>query len=643
MCSWDYHKHFADTNVMKSITEYVFDDSMYNMKEWAKVCGEAFWKGKADGGLIEKFPWKDIVSLPRGMDSGEWTYIGNIQRNNKRVPTTVTACIGGTCLKARSTNSSPSNVEECEAACKEASDSCVFDLKRYATVLVYASQVYAEHVLASMTEGTYLSHVAVEHLESMQTGLEHFTEVTNLNTPFLHAQAASVGVMAKTAVSYTPSANYVPGFTYAFFTKSIKSYMSSFRSMMGNLTDDAQLSIFAAKLKEQNAESANKDSVLATSTSMTKKSLRAAMIGMSSALDGIHACSKHMSKAAQAFRTAVKKWEEDAWERALEDVVKGAVDLLTAPASFAGLSNPIGDLSDVITVIQGVTKMALKFRSALEAMKETSSTDSDDIRPLSEDLIAALAPLGQDASLDGSALVRLAKIANTLDDELPTMGHGYWAKYVDATEKYYEKYTKKKDKGISTAAKSFVEQVHLQAHFGNDFVTQGMRFISALHQLTVDHAQAEANKKTEKAMSAYTTEKGDMSAASLPSRAVVSVQINTLALHLDNMARQLCQGYAYQETRLYHKCGSQDNNALGLLCSRFDGSSGSSYTPFYLMPCVGNGGIDLIESARKFLHGFANIYNNAERGRFSRYVLGEGLEKKKDDFVAEVAAQVGNG
>jgi elongation factor Ts len=37
----------------------------------------------------------------------------------------------------------------------------------------------------------------------------------------------------------------------------------------------------------------------------------------------------------------------------------------------------------------------------------------------------------------------------------------------------------------------------------------------------------------------------------------------------------------------------------------------------------------------------ATIGENIKVRRFSRYVLGEGLEKKSNDFVAEVAAQVG--
>ncbi len=37
----------------------------------------------------------------------------------------------------------------------------------------------------------------------------------------------------------------------------------------------------------------------------------------------------------------------------------------------------------------------------------------------------------------------------------------------------------------------------------------------------------------------------------------------------------------------------------------------------------------------------AKIGENIKVRRFTRYVLGEGLEKKKDDFAAEVAAQVG--
>lgn len=39
----------------------------------------------------------------------------------------------------------------------------------------------------------------------------------------------------------------------------------------------------------------------------------------------------------------------------------------------------------------------------------------------------------------------------------------------------------------------------------------------------------------------------------------------------------------------------------------------------------------------------ARIGENIKVRRFSRYVLGEGLEKKKDDFAAEVAAAVGQG
>ena len=37
----------------------------------------------------------------------------------------------------------------------------------------------------------------------------------------------------------------------------------------------------------------------------------------------------------------------------------------------------------------------------------------------------------------------------------------------------------------------------------------------------------------------------------------------------------------------------------------------------------------------------ATIGENIKVRRFSRYVLGEGLEKRSDDFAAEVAAQAG--
>ena len=37
----------------------------------------------------------------------------------------------------------------------------------------------------------------------------------------------------------------------------------------------------------------------------------------------------------------------------------------------------------------------------------------------------------------------------------------------------------------------------------------------------------------------------------------------------------------------------------------------------------------------------ATIGENIKVRRFSRFVLGEGLEKKVDDFAAEVAAQAG--
>jgi len=37
----------------------------------------------------------------------------------------------------------------------------------------------------------------------------------------------------------------------------------------------------------------------------------------------------------------------------------------------------------------------------------------------------------------------------------------------------------------------------------------------------------------------------------------------------------------------------------------------------------------------------ATIGENIKVRRFSRFVLGEGLEKRSDDFAAEVAAQVG--
>jgi elongation factor Ts len=38
----------------------------------------------------------------------------------------------------------------------------------------------------------------------------------------------------------------------------------------------------------------------------------------------------------------------------------------------------------------------------------------------------------------------------------------------------------------------------------------------------------------------------------------------------------------------------------------------------------------------------ARIGENIKVRRFTRYVLGEGLEKKSSDFAAEVAAQIGS-
>jgi elongation factor Ts len=50
---------------------------------------------------------------------------------------------------------------------------------------------------------------------------------------------------------------------------------------------------------------------------------------------------------------------------------------------------------------------------------------------------------------------------------------------------------------------------------------------------------------------------------------------------------------------------------------------------------------DSMTVAQLLTSSVATIGENIKIRRFSRFVLGEGLEKKVDDFAAEVAAQAG--
>lgn len=57
-------------------------------------------------------------------------------------------------------------------------------------------------------------------------------------------------------------------------------------------------------------------------------------------------------------------------------------------------------------------------------------------------------------------------------------------------------------------------------------------------------------------------------------------------------------------------------------------------------PFVKNPDIDVNSYAKQMV---AELGENIKIRRYSRFQLGEGLEKRSDDFAAEVAAQVGNG
>lgn len=210
------------------------------------------------------------------------------------------------------------------------------------------------------------------------------------------------------------------------------------------------------------------------------------------------------------------------------------------------------------------------------------------------------------------SIASLTAVARRLNEKLPSMGTGYWAKYVASAKENYNPYLTGFDSEVNGAAQTYIDHLTAQSSYGNDFVTHGARYVSATQQYLINQAQMRADNSTQHAMNQAYDVVNELSAYNMMQEGILTVQLTTLAYQMYATVHQLCQGYAYQTTRLYHKCvGPGELNVLNSLCSAFSaGRTAPSLKPFSFQPCQSS--VAFAYAAQAFLKQLDGMYSNAQ-------------------------------
>jgi len=126
---------------------------------------------------------------------------------------------------------------------------------------------------------------------------------------------------------------------------------------------------------------------------------------------------------------------------------------------------------------------------------------------------------------------------------------------------------------INTDAKQWLDYMRTECDYGNDYVTQGTKFVAALQDVLIGEAQARANDQSLAALDAARVSEEQMKERMFSKQSILIVQMSVLALQLYSTVQLVCQSYAYQATALYQECVVQgsvaNDNKMRELCGDF--------------------------------------------------------------------------
>ena len=618
--------------------EWVYDEDGFDAEEWNRKCGAVFWP--TQGSMLPIQEKADTNSL-RGPIDWEALELG------------VTSCNGALCLEPK--DSKPTLRASCEDRCthtgKYGGNGCSFDLDRYSVQLVYLAQLRSSTLLSDgglSRNSTQRAEVG-RQLLMVKHALERVYAITSIrpgaltsptsSTTLLNAHISALDTMAKIPMQLG-AAGYVPSYSRNYYENVVRGYASTFQRLVSALRENVREGTLLNRFVQQDAiEEAKLDqaqSVTVFSLDQTAETMKNAIEGIVVAQKGLESESRVMDAKAGKLSDELEKYKH-------KELVKMAMTLAFAVADFAGenfadigkvltsaaksatslakISKGIESFLSSVDSIGRVTKVLAKTRKIAEiigrstqAMQKLSAKMPPKLVNLAKSLSGQIQSWGFDHSdlhLDeDNAEDKLADLARQLNELLPSLGTGAWEEYVADTSSAMNKFLEGYGGGVSGAARDYLGHLKAQSYYGNDFVTEGARFVGAVQHYLNLRAQSAASNITRSAITTVYKVTDDLKEYDMLQNGIMAVRMTTLMLQLQVNTHGLCQSLRYQMTEDYDRCvGPEQANKLNDLCGPFEFGK-VSFVPFYRKPCQST--IGLSRAAEEYLGQFESLYSNVE-------------------------------
>ena len=595
----------------------MYDETNGDVEAWDAQCGDEFWALQASGSS-SRFDWASIKE-------------------------DVTSCTGGTCISGAQSNDPRAMCsKECASIGTEhyGGNGCLFYLNRYAAQYIYVSQVRAASVLKEygLPGNSTLQQMAAAKLGEVQTALTYYLTVVAAQTknasaatsavPLLRAQISSLTTLANFVVRM-PAAGFVPTHNRDFYSNELKTYMAAFKSIMSKLQEsisqDKLLKYFAQEYVAQQAELDGKEGVNAVERETILQSMATALKGMKIAQEGMRLTGIQMQIAAAKLREALEDYQNDQIIQLSITIAFTAADIVTdfigdmaaragEAAREAGKVTSWFQKKSTYYFMKFVTQFrgaATDMGYAFAALDKITKKMPPDVSALVQGVANQVASMGLPPPPKGNSIDVISIAADKLNRQLLELGTGAWSQYVTSLIAQYDNFLTGFNSKVSGAAQHFIDEVHTQAAYGNDWTTSGTRFVANVQQFLVNEAQAQALNETQNAIKNVYGVLNEEHDYDIMQQGVMSIQITTLALQMNVVIEELCSTFEYQTTRLYHQCVSDDpssTNKLQMICGRY-AKGGSAFTPFFHRPpCQSNDGF--ANAANSYLSTWTETYTN---------------------------------
>jgi len=458
------------------------------------------------------------------------------------------------------------------------------------------------------------------------------------------------------SIARLPRAGFVPTFTRELYDDRLTDFMASIHNVMNKLDGayerDMLLSHFAAQLEVEQAKLTGAKSVTAEAQKQAAMSIRTALAGLQVSSTGLKRTGELMHKSAAKLRDALEDWKRDQMKELLLNLASTVADVVkVAYGDFGSVWKALEKDVWVFRSAEGAWKAVKKAGELLNKLREAGSAVYDTLSAIGDmkdfdmelkDIVDDSYLLAQDLDLwarqpgtnsSGSVVQVLTNAMHQLNERLPSMGHGAWGEYVSSSSAAYEDFLTGYTGAVNAAAQEYITHLKAQATYGNDFTTQGVRYVAAVQQYLINAAQRKANQHAQAAMKDAYKVASERKAYDMMQESILGVQMTTLALQMQTTMQQLCESYRYQTTRLYDQCvRPNEDNVLNAVCGKF-AEGMPAFEPFVTSPC--SEASQLARQSQEYLHKWKGMYENANTVNkyISDAVWGKDSSAAEEPFV----------